>query len=1135
MDNYQNILDKLKGFINKYYAKQLIKGTLLFLALGLLFWLGTLSVEYFFWLSKGWRLFLLWAFVGVVLALLVSFIVIPCVYLFGLKNGISNKEASRHIAKHFPDVSDRLLNLLELSESNSKSELLLASIEQRSKDLGNVPFGEAVDFKEGFKYIKYLIVPASIVLLVWLSGEITSFFGSQKRLVNYDVIYEKPAPFQFIVQNDSLVALESEALKLIVSTIGDYRPDNAFLVVEGEQVVMLQEEGMFTYTFDNFVGEKNFYLTANNWDSPEYTVRRLETPKILDFRMKLDYPGYLGMKDEVVSGTGNAVVPEGTGITWVVKGDGIDVVTMIAGDSLFSFEKADGSFINGHRMFKNLDYSIGTSNENVQNFERLGYSIEVIPDEHPSIEVTSAVDSLNLNQLYFEGLASDDHGVRDIRVVAYPGDSENGMKRITLIRPNEGVHKFYYTFPSGLELEDGLDYTIFFEVVDNDGLRGGKLTKSELFRTKKYGHNELKNNELQNNQEMLNKMDRSLEQYEEQSKELERINRSGKEEKNTSFQRNQEIKDFLRRQDAQEELMEKFAKQLKESIEKDELDSKEKRLLRERLERQELEAKRNQKLLEELNKLADQIEKEDLKKKLEELSKKQSSSARNLEQLLELTKRYYVTEKMRQLGKELEEMSEKQLELSESNENTTSNSEEQEKLNEDFDKLTKELEELRMDNEKLKKPLELGVQAKDEDGIKKDQQDALDKLNEQHNEESRDKEQEGNPSKNTASQKQKSAAQRMMQMAEKMQQASSGGGGSTVTEDAEMLRQILDNLVTFSFKQEGLFEKVEGADVSVSQFSGTVREQKELRRLFEHVDDSLFALSLRRVELSEFVNEQITEVYYNIDKSLESIAENQIFQGASHQQYVISATNALAEFLADILDNMQQSMKPGQGGGQSGQDFQLPDIIEGQQGIQEKMQGSGQGKKGSEGESEKGQQGANGEGNSKEDGLGEGEEDSGKNDRRSQGKEGSGEGFGNEEMELSEIYEIYKEQQQIRQELERQLEDMIESSDRDLAKKLIRQMEDFENDLLENGVTQRTQNKVNNIQHELLKLKGATLEQGKKKERQGDTNENDFSNPILTRPDLLKGKENNIEILNRQALPLRQNYEKKVKVYFKND
>jgi hypothetical protein len=342
-----------------------------------------------------------------------------------------------------------------------------------------------------------------------------------------------------------------------------------------------------------------------------------------------------------------------------------------------------------------------------------------------------------------------------------------------------------------------------------------------------------------------------------------------------------------------------------------------------------------------------------------------------------------------------------------------------------------------------------------------------------------------------------------------------------------MLRQILDNLVTFSFKQESLFDKMESADVDISQFSRTVRDQKDLRRLFEHVDDSLFALSLRRAELSEFVNEQITEVYYNIDKSLESIAENQVYQGASYQQYVINATNALADFLANILDNMQQNMSPGQGSGQ-GSDFQLPDIIKGQQSIQDKMNGSGQ-----EGKSS-GQKGEQKGGNGQQD-NGPADGDKGKQQGEGKQSEGGNTGSGENEIGLNEVYEIYKEQQMLRQMLEKQLEDMLNASDRNLAKKLLQQMEDFENDLLENGITERTVSKANAIEHQLLKLESAAMEQGEKKERESETNSIDYTAPIITKPELLRDNQSDIEILNRQALPLRQNYKKRVKRYFKND
>lgn len=1144
MNSYYKILSKLNEFTKKYYTKQLIKGILLFLAIGLLFLLGVMSLEYVLWLNQDWRLVLFLVFILVELFLLYKFILVPLFFLFRVRKGISNKEASLLIGKHFPQIDDKLYNLLELAENKSTSELLMAAIEQRSEDLSQVSFSKAIDFKESFKYAKYVVIPILILGFIWLSGNIASFFNSYKRVVNYDLAYEQPAPFAFQLLNEKLEVLDNEPLTVRVITTGDVKPENVFMVMNGEELLLKNLDGVYTHTFEPPVSESNFYLTANGWSSKSYSIRSFRTPSLLDFEMRLNYPKYTRRGSEVIKGTGNAVIPEGTQVAWNIKGKFVDAIEMAANDTLIAFDEENNVFAYRERVYNDLTYELSTSNENVKHFEKLGYQLEVIKDAYPSIEVEQVLDSINQNQSFYTGQTADDYKVSKIRAVCYPADDNQDIQRVLLQSPNNNVHQFYYTFPSGFTLEKGRNYKLYFEVVDNDVLRSGKVTKSKTFNTSLFDDNQLKNKELEFQNSVLNKMDKSLEKYKEQQETLSKINDKQKEEKTLNFDDKNEIKDFLKNQKQQEELMEKFSQQLKESLDKEDGSDERKKMLQERLERQELEAKKNEKLLEELNKLADKIDKEELKKKLDELGKKQSSSARNLEQILELTKRYYVTEKMAQLSKELEDLSKEQEELSEKENDISNEEKEQQKLNEDFEKLAKELDELKKDNENLKKPISLKVEEKDKQGVREDQEKALEELAKSKQDEEQSDKQSVKDSKSKAAQKQKSAAQKMKEMSKSLQQSSMGGGGSSITEDAEMLRQILDNLVTFSFKQEKLLENIESADVDISQFSRTVRDQKELRGLFEHVDDSLFALSLRRAELSEFVNEQITEVYYNIDKSLESIAENQMFQGASYQQYVVNATNALADFLANILDNMQQNMKPGQGSGQGGADFQLPDIIKGQQGVQEKM-----GKSGQQGKNSDGEEGENGDGK-----QGEGEkESSGKDgEKGSQGKDGDGEGKeggngenggengkgsqgGDGEMGLSEIYEIYKEQQYIRQQLEKQLKDLINEADRNLAKKMIRQMEDFENDLLENGITNRTRSKVNTIQHELLKLKNATLKQGKKKERESNTNLNDFSNPITTKPELLKEYQNDIEILNRQALPLRQNYEKKVKVYFKND
>ena len=1132
MGSYQNVLAKLERFTKKFYTKQLIKGGLLFLTLGLLFWLAVMSVEYWLWLNNAWRLALFLLFLVVELFLLYRFILVPIFYLFQLRKGVNQREASKLIGKHFPEVDDKLLNLLELSDNPEKSDLLLASIEQRSKSLGPVPFTEAVDFKESYSYAKYVLIPLGVLAFIWISGNIASFFSSYERVVNYDMAYERPAPFTFRVLNEKLEVLDNEPLTIKVATEGSIKPESVYMVVNGEEVLLKHQGEVYTYTFEAPVSESAFYLTANGWSSRTYFITSFDTPALVDFRMTLDFPKYLNRKAEEVTGTGNAVVPEGTRIQWNIEGTSVDAIRMNEADSSYVFERDGNVFTHSKRLFHDLGYELSTSNKHVVDFERLSYGIEVIKDARATVHVNQVMDSLNPNQSFFTGQAADDYGINQIRLVCYPSDNVEKIQRITLGAPFTNVYQFYYTFPSGLALEEGRNYKLFFEVVDNDGVRGGKVTKSEVFNATLYDDNQLNNKELEFQNTTLSKMNKSLEEYKNQKEELAKINNLQKEERALTFENKSQIKDFLQKQERQEQMMEKFSNELKNSLEKDDKDSEFKKMLQERLERQELEARKNEKLLQELSELSDKIKKEELQQKLEELGKNQGKNTRNLEQLLELTKRYYVTEKASQLSKELEKLSEKQNTLSKIDIGEQLTNREQKKLNEDFDGIAKDLEELLKDNQNLQKPMQMDISRKQSEAVMEDQRDALEEINKQQGSDQSSEGQERMQSNNKVSQKQKSAAQKMKEMSEALQQGAICGGGSQDTEDAEMLRQILDNLVTFSFKQESLFDKIENADVDVSQFSRTVRDQNELRRLFEHVDDSLFALSLRRVELSEFVNEQITEVYYNIDKSLESIAENQIYQGASYQQYVINATNALADFLANILDNMQENMKAGQGSGQSS-DFQLPDIIKGQQSIQEKMQGSGQEGKpsdGSDGQQGEGKQQSGSEGQNDQQGEGDGQQEGGSKE----GLEG-GQGGGTDEMGLNEVYEIYKEQQFLRQQLEQQLQDMINKQDGDLAKKLLRQMEDFENDLLENGITERTMSKVNTIQHELMKLENATLEQGRKKERESTSAKNVFTNPITTRPELLKDYQNDIEILNRQALPLRQNYEKKVKVYFKND
>jgi hypothetical protein len=322
-----------------------------------------------------------------------------------------------------------------------------------------------------------------------------------------------------------------------------------------------------------------------------------------------------------------------------------------------------------------------------------------------------------------------------------------------------------------------------------------------------------------------------------------------------------------------------------------------------------------------------------------------------------------------------------------------------------------------------------------------------------------------------------------------------------------MLRQILDNLVLFSFDQENLMNTFRGIDINNNQYGKYLRKQSGLREHFEHIDDSLFALSLRQPKISEQINKQITEVFFNIDKSLEQLSKNQVYQGISSQQYTVNSTNVLASFLSDILDNMEAQMNMAPGQGKGNQEMQLPDIIMSQEELNKEMEkGLKNGEKG---------QPKNNKGNNESENL-DGRQD--------------GQGEGNNEEINGELYEIYQRQQQLRQALQDKLGEAGEKGE---GQGLLKKMEEVELDLINKGFTNQTLQKMMDLQYQLLKLENASFVQGLDNKRVSETNLKQFKSSVNDATPKAKEYFNTTEILNRQILPLHQVYKKKVQEYFK--
>jgi len=375
-----------------------------------------------------------------------------------------------------------------------------------------------------------------------------------------------------------------------------------------------------------------------------------------------------------------------------------------------------------------------------------------------------------------------------------------------------------------------------------------------------------------------------------------------------------------------------------------------------------------------------------------------------------------------------------------------------------------------------------------------------------------------------------------------------GGDMETLQEDIEMLRQILSNLIVFSFEQENLMLEFRNIDYGSPNYGEKLKLQNELKMNFEHIDDSLYALSIRQPVIGDDINSILIDIEYNVERSLEQLAQNRSGQGLRNQQYVMTGANDLAVLLDGLLSNlnMQLSMAAGAGSGEgkpspgsgSGK-FQLPDIIKSQEELIEEMsQGMGMGDGQGEGEGEEGEGAesgqSEGDGGSEGDGEGEGQGDgqsNGSNEGKGQG-EGEGDGdYWNDEGMSGELFEIYKQQQKLRQELENLIKEEGLGGN---AGNLLKDMQHIEQQLLESGFNKGTVQDMLLLKYELMKLNEAHYQQGQEEKRQATTNRDEFRNTKRMSQEEIKSYFNTAEILNREALPLRNNYQIKVQQYFKS-
>lgn len=601
MENQQFIYQKLEAFIRKFYTNELIRGTIFFIGLGLLYFLFTLFVEYFLWLKPMGRTILFWTFVGVEVYLLFRFILFPIFKLLKLQKGIDYNQASAIIGNHFTEVSDKLTNFLQLADSDihqNKSELLAASIEQKANALQPIPFGNAINYNRNRKYFPLALIPILLFAFFYVSGNSNMISQSLNRVVHFNSAFLPPAPFKFVILNSDLQTEQGKDFILRIKTEGKIVPENAMIFIDDESYFMESSKaGEFQFKMAKPSENILFHVEGNAISSPDYELKVITVPSIANFEMQLNFPSYLNKKSETIKGTGNAVIPEGTRVTWKMNTQATENVAWMDGISKATFSKTENTFVLSKNIIQNTDYQIFTSNDKVKNYEKLNYQLTIVKDQFPTINVNNAPDSLKVAKNYVLGQISDDYGLSRLQIVYYEREKPQTAKRGTIAIKKSAFDQFVFSFPSNLPVEQGVSYDYYFEVFDNDAIHNFKSTKSSVFSNRVSTNEEKEDQILQQQNDNINSLEKSLKNQDKQISEMEKLQKTGKEKENLDFKDQQKVNDFIKRQMKQDDMMKEFTKKMNDNLEQFKTDKKDelKEELQKRMDKAEKELEKNQK------------------------------------------------------------------------------------------------------------------------------------------------------------------------------------------------------------------------------------------------------------------------------------------------------------------------------------------------------------------------------------------------------------------------------------------------------------------------------------------------------------------------------------------------------------
>ncbi|MEX0928543.1 MAG: DUF4175 family protein [Balneolales bacterium] len=777
-----------------------------------------------------------------------------------------------------------------------------------------------------------------------------------KRTVLFWEEFEKPLPFTYRIEPGHAIVAQGDPFQARVEFSDGRIPDNVTLAIKTDIESDFRLRPMRRGSEDAYVSDDlelynhaRYFIRMDGHESEVFRADVQLLPRFGHLSVTITPPAYTGLDPDETSYPfsridaypGSELLVEARANKDLVRST---LIRHIAGDTLSLSPDEENRLTQKLAVTAEDSLSFQLEDEfGLTNSNSFSFFVNTRQDQAPFVNILQPERELTRrdpDQLQLRYEFEDDFGFTGAELhyklnKAYVEQPVTGNIPLRVPEGSAGEHLFEWDLGDlGLTSLDEVEY--WLEVTDNDAVSSYKTTRSESHYLNVQSLAEYFLDQEERESEIGDSFEQARDAHRRMQDNFQRFREQIRNDPDDSWEQSRILDDIKEERRDLDEQVDELKEQFEElTRDMDDSQSLSEETMQQYKELQELIGEIDDpeimKMIEELQQNLENFDQAELRKALDEIEFNESTYRERMERTVELFKTLRMNAELDQMAEMLKDLGAREQQLMEQDAIGDEQAQQQESIQEQLEDLSQKLDNLPDKSpERRRNKMER---------LRDDLRPEMDSMDRQLQENIEDMQQES-PDREKIRQDQDQLQQQMGEMAEQISSARQEMNQQQLQINLTALKSLLQSMVLLSEAQEDVATETAELARNSPAFVMQARNQRNIRRNFEFIADSLYRVSVEIPQFSNRINQRKREILTNMQKATDYLVERDPRDATTEERTALGGLNEIGSMLADLIDQLNDQMDGEGMGGMSAEQMleQMQNLSGDQQQLNQQIQ-----------------------------------------------------------------------------------------------------------------------------------------------------------------------------------------------------